>query len=193
MPDRSTAEPYKDYLIYENLNSLPRAWLVNQAKIEYEGDQLKLIRGQLNGFNPLVSAPVAHETAGKLAKPPLAEKGTAVRGKSQITRRSATNMLARIESDSASILVLSEVFVPGWKVEIDGRSSELIQVDYNLRGVQLPAGNHQVRIFYDPLSIKIGAAISFLTTLFLVFFMLRKKKDYETDEINETDEKSLKG
>ncbi|MBK7597690.1 MAG: YfhO family protein [Acidobacteria bacterium] len=130
----------------------------------------------------LVSALVDHETAGKLDKSLLAEKGTAVRGKSQITRRSATNMLARIESDSASILVLSEVFVPGWKVEIDGRSSQLIQVDYNLRGVQLPAGNHQVRIFYDPLSIKIGAAISFLTTLFLVFFMLRKRKDYETDE-----------
>ena len=193
LPDRSTAEPYKDYLIYENLNSLPRAWLVNQAKIEYEGDQLKLIRGQLNGFNPLVSALVDHDTAGKLDKSLLAEKGPAFRGKSQITRRTPTNMLARIESDSASILVLSEVFVPGWKVEIDGQSSELIQVDYNLRGVQLPAGNHQVRIFYDPLSIKIGAAISILTALFLVVFMLGKRKDYETDGINETDEKSLKG
>jgi uncharacterized membrane protein YfhO len=39
----------------------------------------------------------------------------------------------------------------------------VIRVDYNLRGVAVPAGNHLVKFVYQPKSVILGLMISLLT------------------------------
>jgi len=67
-------------------------------------------------------------------------------------------------------------YYPGWDAYVDGEPAKLWRVDYLLQGVFLPAGEHQVVIRYDPLSVKIGAALSaigFLIVLVAVGFHLK--------------------
>lgn len=42
------------------------------------------------------------------------------------------------------LLILSNIYYPSWKVTIDGKTSNLLEVDFLLQGVIVPKGNHIV-------------------------------------------------
>ena len=129
MAERSPAKPYADYRIFENLRALPRAWLAGRAKVAYEGDQLKLIRGQIldPDFNPRITALVDHETAAKLDQSLLRSSTDAAEsaGTASILHRAPASLSIEAESAKSSLLVLSEMFYPGWRAKLDGREVEL--------------------------------------------------------------------
>lgn len=62
-------------------------------------------------------------------------------------------------------LVLSENYYPGWRAAVDGQPTEILRANLTLRAIALRAGQHRVEMWYDPLSFKLGAAISALTLL----------------------------
>jgi uncharacterized membrane protein YfhO len=74
-----------------------------------------------------------------------------------------------------AILVLSENHYPGWRAYVDGKSVDVIRVNYNLRGVAVPAGNHLVEFVYRPKSVLAGLAVSLLTLLSLLFWWSRAR------------------
>ncbi|MCB9497462.1 MAG: hypothetical protein H6686_11305 [Fibrobacteria bacterium] len=53
-----------------------------------------------------------------------------------------------VEAARPAVLVLSEPWYPAWKVRIDGQEAPLLRVDYALRGVAVPAGKHEVSLFF---------------------------------------------
>ncbi|MCK4742161.1 MAG: YfhO family protein, partial [Anaerolineales bacterium] len=57
-------------------------------------------------------------------------------------------------------LVLSDVMVPGWRVQVDDAETELYHADYLFRGVWVPQGAHVVEFSYQPRSFWFGAAVS---------------------------------
>ena len=184
LEQRSEATPYRDFRIFENLRSMPRAWLVDRVKVAYEGDQLKLIRGELGSFDPRVEALVDHATATMLhpslprLMDPAEEAGEREPNvvKADILKRAPTQMLVEAEARKPSILVLSEIVYPGWRVKVDGIESELLRVNYNLRGVALAPGRHRIELIYSPVSLKVGAVVSITTALVLLLIVLREKK-----------------
>ncbi len=70
------------------------------------------------------------------------------------------NPAVKSKNESPSILVLSEIYYPDWKVEVDGRPAEMLRANYVLRAVALPAGEHDVVFSYDTSLLKKGAVIS---------------------------------
>ena len=78
-----------------------------------------------------------------------------------------TEAVVDVSLETPGFLVLSDSFYPGWKVYVDGQETRLLRADYALRAVQLPAGRHQVRFVYEPLSVKIGLGVSSLALLVL--------------------------
>ncbi len=63
-------------------------------------------------------------------------------------------------SPTPGILVLSEIFYPGWKATVDGAETEILRTDYNLRGIALPGGSHHVEFRFLPPSFVEGAWIT---------------------------------
>jgi hypothetical protein len=182
LAERSPVSYYGEYRAYENLRALPRVWLASRAKVAYEGDQLKLIRGQIvdPDFDPRTTALVDHETAASLDPSLLQSSASSVdsRGKALFSSRTPTNLIVEAESVKPSVLVLSEMFYPGWQAKLDGRAVELLRVDYNLRGVSVPTGKHLVELSYRPKSVMTGAAVSLATALgLLAIFVWEKKRD----------------
>jgi hypothetical protein len=78
-------------------------------------------------------------------------------------------MTYSFSSNDAQFAVFSEIFYnPGWHVYIDGEKVEHIRVDYVLRGLELPAGEHKVVFKYEPLSQAMGAKIVILCSILLL-------------------------
>lgn len=73
-------------------------------------------------------------------------------------RPEAIRIRATAERDG--ILVLSDGVYPGWRATIDGRDAPILTVNYDLRGVRLRPGMHEVEFTYDPQSFWLGADLA---------------------------------
>jgi hypothetical protein len=69
-------------------------------------------------------------------------------------------VVAEITTNSPGLLVLTDLFYPGWIAEEEGRRLEILRADGFFRAVALPAGTHRVTFRYRPLSVLAGAGIS---------------------------------
>ena len=59
---------------------------------------------------------------------------------------------------------------------MDGEQTKIYRADYTFRAIPLNGGTHQVEFVYDPLSFKLGAAISILGIIGCVaIYLLRRK------------------
>lgn len=85
---------------------------------------------------------------------------------------------AQVEEDSW--LVLADGYDAGWRAYIKPRGApeegekeiEIVQVNDNLRGVRLPAGDWTVRFRYSPASFQVGAFLTFTGAMLLIFLFL---------------------
>ncbi len=148
--------------VYENNRAMPRAWLATQTKALSEPETLAVIReGKFADGSPWDPATTA------LIESPLAGGTPSAGGTAQITRYEPNQIDLITKSDAPSVLVLSENHYPGWRAYVDGRFVDTLRVDYNLRGVALGPGEHNVEIVYRPKSVLIGMVISMLTLITL--------------------------
>ncbi len=91
-----------------------------------------------------------------------------------ITFYSPNKVIINTTSTKPKILFLSDVYFPGWQVNIDGKQAEIYRADYTFRAVPISAGNHVVTFIYDPKNFKLGLLISVLTLLSLLGLCLKK-------------------
>ncbi len=159
--------------IYENSRALPRAWLAPDARVLDEGTMLQVIRTGIlpdgSRWDPLHTALVEAEPVNHL-------DSSAQDGRAEVTNYEADRVNLQTHSSGNSILVLSENDYPGWRVYIDGHSAEVMRVNYALRGVVIPPGEHQVSFVYRPWSVMSGFLLSLLTAIVLIVLSVGRKK-----------------
>jgi LPXTG-motif cell wall-anchored protein len=81
--------------------------------------------------------------------------------------------------------VFSEMYYEkGWIATIDGKEAKIYNVNYVLRGLQIPAGKHTIEFKFEPQVVKTGSMISLISTLLMllviglgVFYWRKKNKD----------------
>ena len=81
---------------------------------------------------------------------------------------SETRIALRVHAQGDVLLVLSDVYYPGWTAQVGGESAPLHRVNYLLRGVRLPPGEHQVEFAFASRSFALGAGISGASILLLL-------------------------
>lgn len=88
------------------------------------------------------------------------------------------------ESDSkdGGFVVFSEIYyAQGWNASIDGQAVPHFQVNYVLRGMQVPAGKHKIEFKFEPQTYKTGNTIALVGSILLLatiaagLYMNRKK------------------
>lgn len=76
-------------------------------------------------------------------------------------------------SSQDGLAVFSEIYYPyGWKAYIDGEYKEHFRVDYMLRALSIPAGEHTIRFVFAPDSIVRGDVISSICTILMYLIIL---------------------
>ena len=97
------------------------------------------------------------------------------------------DLIYQSKNASNGLAVFSEMYYKnGWNAFIDGKQVPICRVDYVLRGLQIPKGNHQIEFKFEPQVVKTGSIISLLSfiiilllTAFGVYFEYKKIKNFK--------------
>ena len=57
-----------------------------------------------------------------------------------------------VETDQAGMLVLHDIYYPGWRASIDGSPTPIYRANVLFRAIEMPKGKHTVRFEYAPFS-----------------------------------------
>lgn len=191
--------PNSGLYVYTNPNALPHAFTMDRLIIASEKDQLdQLVYGDLRRA-VYISPSESIESLGSVVEYPSFSRGIEPPGSvieedvvSHFTSLQQANRILQLELDNPnridvdievnkpSMLVLTEVWYPGWEAKIDGRLTKVYRVNYCQRGVWLEKGRHEVRFRFWPLAWRWGASISLGTVvlLLLLFIVTVIKKQF---------------
>lgn len=160
-----------DVQIVERTSALPRAWLVHATQ-QAEPD---------NALALLASGAIDPREVALIEGQPLTLERPSDRSfdRVRILDDEPERIRLRVSTPADGLLVLSEVQYPGWKVSVDGKPAQAIDVDYLLRGVAVRAGVHDIEWRYESRSSTLGLAVT-LTTVsglgLIGFAPLRKRR-----------------
>ena len=100
---------------------------------------------------------------------PAPVKGKA-KGTATVTEAGTDYLIVEANLPAPAILLITDNYSSGWRaVALPGSSQEhydLLPANYILRAVPLSAGNHRLRIEYEPLGYRIGKWISLVSLIF---------------------------
>ena len=99
--------------------------------------------------------------------PDLAIPPAGIRSTVEVTRYDEDSLDIAVSAASSGMLVISEAYERGWKAAIDGQRVPIIPANGWMQAIAIPAGDHQVTLRYEPLSLVAGLWISALTALAL--------------------------
>ena len=148
--------------VYENERALPRAFVVGQVKVVSDEEE---VLSELALFDP-------RELAILEEKPPWTLDTPSLFQEAQVTFYSPNKIVVRTDLSAAGLLVLSEMWYPGWRAYDNGREVKIHRANYLLRSVYLEAGRHTVEFVCDPLSVKLGLWVSTGAILGLVVYCI---------------------
>ena len=103
------------------------------------------------------------------------EKGTGnlEQGIIDITSYAPNRLKYHYAAPSDALAVFSEIYYPdGWHATVDGEPLELLRADWTLRAALLPAGEHDVEMYFMPDSYRVGAAVSRASSILLILLLL---------------------
>jgi len=79
-----------------------------------------------------------------------------------------------VRLSDAGFVVLSDAFDPGWQAWVDGRRSEVLRANLAFRAVEVPAGEHALKLRYVPPGLVAGGTAS-LAALAVLLPLLRRR------------------
>lgn len=162
IPDPAWEQVYTDdtVTIYRNPTLYGRAYFVEHVAVQPDPRVILETVKQLD-FQPQQTAYVESgldaATAQRLAG------GTPAAA--QVERISPNELRIHTRTETDRFLVLSEMWFPGWRAEIDGRELPIYRTNYLFRGLVVPAGEHTIRMVYRPTSALLGAGMTMLTII----------------------------
>lgn len=148
--------------VVENPAALGNAWLVNRV-VYVDGADAEM--NALDSIHPAVTAVADLRFRDVL--------GTSVLPKAQgdtiyETSYAPDRLTYRVKSGAGGLAVFSEVYFPwGWNVTIDGKEVTMGRVDYLLRAVRVPSGDHEIVMTYRPESVKVTGTLSLVSVIII--------------------------
>jgi Bacterial membrane protein YfhO len=155
--------------VFRNPHAFPRAWavhLVNSINAPSEGQAF--VRDhvdQLYGA-AFIQGPIPREWKTQSCQ------GDNV----SVMRHEASRVTLRANMACDGVVILSDMYYPGWKALVDRKPVEIHQVNLAMRGVAVPAGSHEVRFVYGPASVYTGAALTALGLLSACFIAFSRRQ-----------------
>jgi hypothetical protein len=92
-------------------------------------------------------------------------------------RRTATNYEFSSSADSGYWLFLSDTFHPGWKASIDGGATTVFPAQVLGKAFYVPSGEHQVRLYFQSDSFRLGALLTGTTILCLMVYLIYRLRE----------------
>ncbi|MCZ6777240.1 MAG: hypothetical protein O7D34_12425 [Ignavibacteria bacterium] len=149
-----TDERSRSLTLVQRSTYFPRAFFLYEIDVVHSDDEL-LAYLKSSGFD--------HSTTAVLEKEPgftLEPPSTKPEWSANIIKYENNNIVLNARTTHDGLLVLSEIFYPGWKAYLDGTETEIYRTDYNLRSLFVPKGTHTIEVRFEPLSYTRGVLIT---------------------------------
>lgn len=146
--------------VLQNPDAVPRAYFVGETEV-VESPEQAWSRIQSAEYEPTETAlllePIDFETT------PIDSASTA---EVELAEYSPREIVWNVSTDAPRLLVASEIYYPaGWSAYVDGEEVPIYRVNYMLRGVPVPEGQHRVEMRFDPVVHTAGLWITGITTI----------------------------
>jgi hypothetical protein len=181
---------YKDKLgslwIYENTNVIPRAFMVHNVVQRPAGEALPALHDP--SFNYYQSA-ILEGNFPEVQQAELANEPGRSHSSVSITGYKPQEVTITVDSQAAGLLVLSDAYYPGWVATLDGEPTRVYRANSVMRGVFVPAGEHEVVFRFRPTSWPVAliiAGFSLLIGIVLIGTIFRKR-DFSGPHANSKD------
>jgi len=173
--------------VYENVGAMGRAFTLPASATVVADDVAEALRTYDPRHFVIIESPL--ESAISNLQPAMLIPQS-------ITRYTINEVSVDASVSEASWFVLADSYFPGWKAfvrpwgadEETEQQVEIVRVDGNFRGVLLEPGAWTVRFKYSPDSVKVGAFITFIAAMLVLFltglylwrFFYREEDDAST-------------
>lgn len=156
-PGDSFALAWEDGLwrIWENKRALPRVWVAPGAK--WFTDDQAMVNAL---YSPDTDLRQTVLLEGTNAGQPLTGKPDVSSASATITKYEPQKVELSVSTPAPSYVVLTDTYFPGWKAFVDDKQTKILRANYTFRAVAVSAGSHAIRYVYDPLSFRVGIAVS---------------------------------
>ncbi len=147
-----------------NPNVLGNAWTVEKIKVTPSADALleELKKTDFSSEALVIDRTFPKDLAMKYAKDSL----TTI----ELTKTSPDELIYKIQSQSQQFVVFSEMYYPfGWTARVNNKDCPIVNVNYLLRGLEIPAGKSTVVFSFKPQIVTLGSQIRWCS---LILFML---------------------
>ncbi|MCY1721038.1 YfhO family protein [Prolixibacteraceae bacterium Z1-6] len=155
-------------------NPIGNAWFVDQFKLVENAD---VEMAALSGFTPAETAIIDQRFENFVKGKTYTKEGSI-----KLTEYQPNYLKYTYNSNSEQLAVFSDVYYDkGWNSYIDGNKVPHFRVDYILRGLSVPAGEHTIEFKFEPRSYFLGTRISQISSFIFVllgfglFFIWLKK------------------
>jgi len=141
------------------------AWFVEKIKLVNSADEEMKALDSLDTKNIVVINSQVNDLKGSISKDSL----------STIELKSYKPNYLKYTSNNTNsgFSVFSEMYYKnGWKAFIDGKETEIYNVNYVLRGLQIPAGKHTIEFKFEPEVVKTGSTIALLCSIGMLLFII---------------------
>ncbi len=162
----------------QNPYALGNAWFVEQVKeVNSPDEEIEEMR-TLNTANQAV----VDASKFQVSSSSFQRDSTALISLQSYTPK---ELVYRSQNQNDGLAVFSEIYYPeGWTATIDGKPTNILRVNYVLRALEVPSGNHEIRFEFAPKSYERGATVSqvgaiaatLLAVLFLLLHFVQQRK-----------------
>ena len=158
-------DPNNPLGVTRNPNALGNAWFVDGAVVVENDNQELLSLSELDLSKKLVT-----QNKSLIAREfKLRESNTIT-----LSSRKANELIYKSSTESSQLAVFSEAFYKnGWQAYVDGIKVDHFRVNYLLRGLILPEGDHEVKFNFKPKVVYTGSYISIVAYLILLILMIK--------------------
>ncbi|MSU34266.1 MAG: hypothetical protein EXS36_03985 [Pedosphaera sp.] len=149
------------YALFEFSGALPRVMMHSRVEVLAD-DAAVLSRLRDSAFDP--AAAVVLPGSSRLTARTNGTTGTAA-----IRSYRSDRLVISAESPSPGVLLLNDRWDPNWNVTVDGKPSRLLRANHLMRGVEVPAGSHEVIFELHPPLTSLWISLSALFAALALF------------------------
>jgi len=154
--------------LYRLTEDYPHAWVVHEARV-VNGEEAVFATLRDPAFDPDREA-VVEQTLPLGLAPATGEETV------EMVEYTPQRVVLRVHLTAPGLVVLSDAHFPGWRARVDGRGMPLLRADGALRAVTVEAGEHRIEMVYQPRSLTVGAAISGVTILLTLTWVMARRR-----------------
>ena len=157
---------FHDIYVNENFDAFPRAFLVHEF-IQVPSNQSQnflLNHPEFDLRNEVILEEPSPDSWIKMDSNLISNTSDSV----DIVYFEENKIKIQSHSDYDSILILTDIFYPGWNVAIDGNPTKIFKANGLVRAVFVPAGEHSIEFEYLPDSFNLGIMISLGTSIIIL-------------------------